>query len=110
MAAVSSSSAPAPRQDQPVPPSALRIVTSKLDNARVGIDYSKLIDAQGGKLPYVFAAKGLPDGLAIRNFSDRISGKPTAAGKYSVVVTVTDSADPPHSVSATLDLTVDPAH
>src|SRR5690242_19088249 len=85
----------------------IKITTTKLENVTAGRAYSVLIEAMGGKPPFVFSATGLPDGLAIRNFSDRISGTTTAVGDYSVVIKITDSAQPtPQTAMATLPLKV----
>jgi len=47
--------------------------------------------ATGGLAPYTWMAAGLPPGLAIDSATGTITGKPTAAGSYSVVVTATDA-------------------
>jgi subtilase family serine protease len=57
----------------------------------VGKSASLQISASGGTSPYSYSAKGLPTGLAIDSKSGLISGTPSAAGSYSVVVTATDS-------------------
>ncbi len=48
------------------------------------------VTATGGLAPYSYSATGLPAGLAISR-TGAISGTPTAAGSYSVVVTATDA-------------------
>lgn len=97
-------SAPAPQAA-----SKLTITTKSLPNATVGVEYYAVIAATGGEPPYDCSGVGLPPNLAFHYTSDTIGGKATTAGTYSVVITVTDSADPPHSVSATFKLTVLPA-
>ena len=95
----------APQQAAPI-----KITTAKLGDVTAGRPYSELIESEGGKQPLIFSATGLPDGLAIRNFSDRISGISTAVGEYSVVIKITDSTQPtPQSTSVTLPLKVVPA-
>lgn len=57
----------------------------------VGKAVSLQIQASGGTTPYAYAANGLPTGLSIDSKSGLISGTPTTAGTYAVVVTVTDA-------------------
>lgn len=49
------------------------------------------LSATGGALPLQFSASGLPDGLTLDPATGLISGTPTAAGTYTVTVTVTDA-------------------
>jgi len=86
--------------------SKLTITTKSLPNATVGVEYYAVIAATGGEPPYDCSGTGLPPNLAFHYTSDTIGGKATTPGAYSVVITVTDSADPPHSVSVTYKLTV----
>ena len=67
--------------------------------------------ASGGVQPYNWgwaAASGssLPPGLTLNNLG--ISGQPTAAGTYNVIVTVTDSQSPPQHASANYSITIAP--
>jgi Putative Ig domain len=94
-------SAPAPQGS-----SKLAITTKSLPNATVGVEYYGVIAATGGEPPYDCSGTGLPPNLAFHYTSDTIGGKATTPGTYSVVITVTDSADPPHTASATYKLTV----
>jgi len=86
--------------------SKLAITTKSLPNATVGVEYYAVIAATGGEPPYDCSGTGLPPNLAFHYTSDTIGGKATTPGTYSVVITVTDSADPPHSASATYRLAV----
>jgi hypothetical protein len=86
--------------------SKLAITTKSLPNATVGVEYYAVIAATGGEPPYDCSGTGLPPNLAFHYTSDTIGGKATTPGAYSAVITVTDSADPPHSASATYKLTV----
>lgn len=92
----------------------LKITNDSLPNATVGVDYYCVITVSGGKKPYDYAATGLPPGLAVgalKYAHDTILGKPTQAGTYSAVITVSDSVQPmPITTSVTLKLTVLPAH
>jgi hypothetical protein len=84
----------------------LAITTKSLPNATVGVDYYAVIAATGGELPYDCSGTGLPPNIAFHYASDTLGGKATTPGKYTVVITVKDSADPPHTASATFQLTV----
>lgn len=104
-------SEPTRLQEEVPAPAPLRITTTTLPDAKVGAVYDFEVFAEGGKLPDDFSATGLPDGLGIRNFSDRISGKATVAGDFSPVISVSDSSQPkPKTASATLKLKVLPAN
>ena len=65
--------------------------------------------ASGGTAPYSWSASGLPAGLSIDPSTGSISGAPTAAGTYSVIVTVTDSSSPTRTGRALYSWTVSPA-
>ena len=59
------------------------------------------LSASGGVAPYQWTASALPDGLYIATDPHpAISGVPTVAGTYNVVITVTDSQFPPAQFSA----------
>ena len=63
--------------------------------------------ASGGVSPYSWNASGLPPQLDIDPSSGKVTGTPTTAGSYSVMVVVTDSESPPAQASATyiIDIT-----
>ena len=57
---------------------------------------SVTLAATGGIKPYAsWSASNLPAGLSLNSSTGVISGKPTAAGTYPVVITVTDAAANP---------------
>jgi hypothetical protein len=93
----------------PKPASQLRITTKALPKATVGVEYYAVIAATGGEPPYDCTGKGLPPNIAFHYNSDTLGGKASTPGTYPLVITVEDSADPQHTGSANLVLTVAPA-
>jgi hypothetical protein len=65
----------------------------------VGSPYSARLSASGFG-PFTFDAQGLPAGLSLSG--DTISGTPTAAGSFPVVLTATDAAGVTRSAQVTL--------
>jgi len=81
------------------PPSsavALTITTKLLPSGTTDTPYSTTLAAQGGKPPYTWTLGSgqLPSGLTITRSGD-ISGTPTASGRITFSVRVTDSATSP---------------
>ncbi len=87
--------------------SGLAITSGSLPAARVGSGYSAGLSAAGGTAPLTWSASGVPGGLSIAARSGVISGTPTVAGSFSVMVTVTDSYG--SQASRALTLTIAPA-
>jgi hypothetical protein len=73
---------------------ALTITGSRqLPNATLNVPYSQQLAATGGSAPYTWSANGLPKGLTINPSTGLISGAPSAAGSFPIiVVTVIDNA------------------
>jgi streptogramin lyase len=65
----------------------------------VGTGLSSPCSAAGGVSPYVWAASGLPPGVSISSSTGQITGAPTAAGTFLVIVTVVDSTTPTSQTS-----------
>ncbi len=88
--------------------SPLVISTSSLPNGNIGVAYSTTLAVTGGQTPYTWSLRGpLPAGLALAPATGIISGTPaSAANAAALVLTATDSSTPPHSGSATLNLTI----
>jgi hypothetical protein len=60
--------------------------------------YGATIHVAGGKKPYTFAAlTALPPGLKLNAKTGAVTGKPTKAGRYTVLIKVTDAAKPAHN-------------
>jgi alpha-tubulin suppressor-like RCC1 family protein len=84
----------------------LAITTASLPAGVTGAAYSAPLAASGGTPPLHWTASGLPKGVAVNGST--ISGTPTAAGRFSPTVTVTDADG--SSVSGSLSLTVTSPH
>jgi large repetitive protein len=84
-------------------PATLTIDSTSLTNIEVGagFDQTLLTTASSGTSLSTCSATGLPAGLSINN-SCRISGNPTSAGSYTIVVTATSS---PGGTTATMTYT-----
>jgi hypothetical protein len=76
-----------------------------LDNGEVGLDYGYQVVVSGGSgnSGVTYSAAGLPPGLTIAADTGLISGKPTAAGTYLVVITASKAND---TISINRPLTV----
>jgi serine/threonine-protein kinase len=82
----------------------LTISTGSLPGGQVGVAYSGSVTATGGSGTITYSASGLPAGLSMSS-GGAISGKPTAAGSFSVTVTATAGT----SVSKAFTVTIAPA-
>jgi cell wall-associated NlpC family hydrolase len=90
-------------------PPTLHISTTSLPKATIGTVYpGAQLAATGGTAPYLWAAKGLPNGLAVGPASGAIKGtvKGSVPGLYTVIVKVTDSSNPLEKFKTTLTLKV----
>lgn len=83
---------------------ALQIVTPNLPLAEAGEKYEIKLRAIGGVPPYRWSiqATPLPPGLSLNVSTGLISGIPESSDEFSVLVQVTDSADPPGTHSKLL--------
>ena len=78
---------------------------SPLPRGRVGDAYSVTLAAEGGVQPYTWSAASTPVGLSFSS-AGVLSGTPSAAGTFSISVTVTDSEKT--TTTKAFSLTVDP--
>ena len=67
------------------------INTNSLPNGTVGVAYSVTLSAGGGVGPYVWTAFNLPPGLTVNGSFGIISGTPTVAGNYNIILDAVDS-------------------
>jgi len=88
----------------------LKIVTTSLKDATVGVHYTQTLAATGGVTPYTWAVSGLPDGLTLDPNTGTISGiitkPPTPSTDFDLAITVTDSSSPQQHANATITLNV----
>ena len=82
----------------------LAITTTSLPGGTVGTAYSATVVASGGETPYTWSATTLPTGLTITASSGKISGTPTKAGTYTVVVSVKGTTG--RTVTATFEIKI----
>jgi len=75
----------------------------------VGEAYDAPLAASGGLPPLSWAPSdgALPDGLAV-DAAGRVTGTPTAAGDFTVEITVSDSMDPAQTAAASFTLRIEP--
>ena len=104
-------------QTNTTPPAALAITSAAPPSGTVGTSYAGngfSLTASGGKRPYSWSwtagtagsggISALPPGLAL--FNATISGTPTQANTYNVLITVTDSQSPAAQKSAAYAITI----
>jgi len=80
------------------------ITTITLPEGTIGSPYSNRVYATNGKLPYIWSASGLPDGMSIDSSTGVISGTPISTGTYSFSAQVTDGMA--STTSKALSLTI----
>lgn len=89
------------------PPRLVFTTTSPLPAGRVGDAYSTQLTAAGGVPPYTWSATGVPAGLSL-SAAGVLSGTPTAAGTFTLNVTVNDSAQGSASQNFALTIATPP--
>lgn len=80
---------------------ALTITSQALPTAAPRQQYEATLEATGGVPPYHWEISSgeLPAGLDLNPASGLISGIPSETGQFEFVVTVSDSAEPPHTAT-----------
>jgi hypothetical protein len=86
---------------QPVPV----VGTASLPDGSVGSTYAQTLAASGGVPPYLWIAGVLPPGLSLQQ-DGTVSGTPTAAGSYTVSLSVVDHAPSPQAADASVQLLI----
>ena len=73
-------------------PSAVSITTATIGDMKTGVPVSFTLVASGGTSPYTWSTIGgaLPTGVALNGSGGTISGTPSQAGNYSIVIKVID--------------------
>ncbi|HJV65965.1 MAG TPA: putative Ig domain-containing protein, partial [Geomonas sp.] len=68
-------------------------ITGRTASANLGVAFSEIFSASGGKPPYSWsvAGGGLPAGLSLNGSTGEISGTPAATGAYAFTIRVTDT-------------------
>jgi hypothetical protein len=66
-------------------------VSANFAPATVGVAYSAVVSVGGGRAPYTFASPDVPPGLVLNSKTGSITGTPTTAGNFTVMVRVEDS-------------------
>ncbi len=92
--------------------STVEILGGSLKTGQESVAYNEQLTAVGGTAPYTFTYSALgintplfPTGIAATT-TGLITGMPTSTGAYSFFATVTDSAAPPHTYTASYTLTI----
>jgi hypothetical protein len=88
-----------------IAPAVVTVTNGSLANGAVGNSYSATVTASGGLGTFTFTATGLPPGLTL-SAAGGLSGTPTTAGTFSIVVTATDAAG--NTASGTFRVTIAP--
>jgi hypothetical protein len=91
----------------PLSIAALGVKTTALPVGTVRRGYKTTLAAYGGRAPlnWVISGGRLPPGLKLSR-SGVISGTPTKAGAFALILRVTDTASPKHAATRTLILTI----
>jgi len=81
-----------------------QIVTSNLPPPQIGAEYKAEIRVIGGKPPYQWTIlqQALPSGLTLDNARRIIFGTPQSDAQFSVLIQVSDSSEPPLTITKLL--------
>jgi hypothetical protein len=72
-----------------ISPIKLTITNAPLPNGTAGAAYTAILSTSGGDAPITFTATGLPPGITL-SAAGSLTGTPTTAGSYTVVIKATD--------------------
>jgi hypothetical protein len=84
---------------------AVAIATASLPDGTTGIPYAQTLVAHGGIAPYLWLAGPLPPGFALSQ-DGILSGTPTAAGNYTLRLSVVDYAPTPRAAESLLQFVI----
>lgn len=70
-------------------PIKLIFTNASLPNGTVGAAYAAILSTSGGDAPVNFTATGLPPGITL-SAAGSLTGTPTTAGSYTVIISATD--------------------
>ena len=87
---------------------ALTVTSTTLPSGVVGSSYSTTLAASGGITPYTWSVTSgsLPAGLSLSASTGVISGTPTTVGTSNFTITVSDSATPADTASASVSIVI----
>src|SRR5579863_6971761 len=94
-------------------PAPLAVTTTTLPAVQMGIPYSAMLMAKGGKVPYTWSLMSgtLPAGLTLNPATGTIAGTPSAAvNGAALTFQVSDSGNPSQKKPVNLTLTVAPGN
>ena len=91
--------APAQETESPPKPAPLTIISTELPHAVLHASYYAQLRASGGTPPlqWNIVSGTLPNGLELDDETGQITGQPTQPGDFTIVIEVSDSAQPPQT-------------
>lgn len=92
-------------------PTALSTSSAGVGKGVVGQAYAGSFSANGGTSPYTWTLQSgsLPPGVAFNGSTGSLSGMPTTAGSYTLIVQAKDSSATPQTASASASIPIGPA-